>query len=80
MIIEYFLGLFLHFIELVLSGFEFLKLPGQFVASLATITCYGVWIVGSDVLALFTASVVFWWGLKFALGLLLFVWEHLPFT
>lgn len=62
------------------AGFEIINLPMDTIEVLTTITCYGVWVVGADILAIFTASVLFWWSIKFTVGLLVWLWELLPMT
>lgn len=55
-------------------------LPFSLVSTLATITKYGSWIVGDDLLLLLVSSVVFWSGVKLIGGLTVYIWKLLPFT
>lgn len=80
MILETTFDIFLALLTSVLSGFEVVGLPLELINALSTITCFGVWVVGADILSLFIASVVAWWYVKFTAGLVIFVWELLPFT
>lgn len=62
------------------SAFEILKLPLDIINSLCTILEFGVWIVGIDVLAIFTSTVIFWWGIHLSIGVVVWVWKLLPLT
>lgn len=62
------------------GALEFISLPTQLVSTLGTITAYGTWIVGVDILALFVGSVVFWWGVHLSIGLAVWLWKMLPLT
>ena len=62
------------------SGLEILTLPTDFINVLTSILAYGVWVVGSDVLLLFSGSVLFWLTLKSSLGLVIWLWKLLPLT
>lgn len=80
MIVETLVGIFLESISGALSGFEMIGLPMQAISALETIICYGIWVVGADIMSIFASMVVFWWALKFTVGAIIFVWELLPFT
>lgn len=80
MIVEGLVDLFYNMFLGLVSGLEFIGLPYQVINVLNTILCYGVWVIGADVLSLFAASVVTWWGIKFVVGVFVFVWELLPLT
>lgn len=62
------------------SVFEFLSLPVNFISSLYTILCYGVWVVGADVLLLVTGSVMGWLTFKASVGLAIWLYKLLPLT
>lgn len=62
------------------SVFEFINLPIDAINVLTTLLAYGVWVVGSDILLLFSGSVLLWFGVKSSLGLLVWLWKLLPFT
>lgn len=62
------------------SALEFVQLPLDLLGTLASILQYGSWIVGADILALFAATVVFWWGVHMSIGLAVWVWDKLPLT
>lgn len=59
---------------------DFVGLPMDFINVLQSILCYGIWVVGADLMAIIVGSIVAWWGAKFIVGLLVFVWELIPFT
>ena len=62
------------------AGFEIIGLPLQFINTLQTILVYGVWIVGADVIAIFTTTIIAWWTIKLVVGLIVWLWELVPFT
>lgn len=47
---------------------------------LLEVTCFGVWVVGADLMALILSSVFIWFTTKLTLGLILWIWDLLPFT
>lgn len=66
MIVESLVELFFYVI-CCFCRFEIINLPMDTIEVLTTITCYGVWVVGADILAIFTASVLFWWSINLLL-------------
>ena len=68
------------FIQLLFSGFQILQLPANLIEVLANILCYGVWVVGADVLGIILTNVLFWLGFKYTLGMCIWFWRLLPFT
>lgn len=80
MVGELLVDLFFSIFRGLFSTLEFVALPTQAISALSTITVYGVWVVGADILALFVGSIVFWWGVHMSIGLAVWVWEHLPLT
>lgn len=80
MIVESLVNLFLGILRGALSGFEMVGLPLQYINTLNTILVYGNWVVGVDIMALFVGTVVFWWAIKLAVGLIIWLWELLPLT
>lgn len=60
------------------STLEVLNLPYNLINTLSTILQYGTWVVGSDILLLFTGSVALWWGVKASIGIGVWVYEHIP--
>lgn len=80
MIVGTLVDLFIGILRAALSGFEIVGLPLQYINTLNTILVYGVWIVGVDIMAIFVSTVVFWWAVKLAVGLIVWLWELLPLT
>lgn len=80
MIVETMVGIFLESMSMALSGLEIVGLPMQAIDALQSILCYGIWVVGADIMAIFANSVVSWWVIKFTVGAVVFVWELLPLT
>lgn len=80
MIGEALIDLFFGVFRMVFGAVEFVGLPTQTIEALTTILAYGNWIVGVDIMVLFSATVVFWWGFKMSIGLIVWVWERLPLT
>jgi len=71
---------FASFICQAISALSFVTIPVDFITVLATITKYGAWIVGSDLLMLFFAFITAWYVVKFGLGVLEWIWKLLPLT
>lgn len=60
------------------STLEVISLPFDLINTLAGIMQYGTWVVGADILLLFTGSVALWWGVKASIGVGVWVYEHIP--
>lgn len=69
-----------NFIVGLFSVFEIVNLPLDFISTLYTIMCYGVWVVGADVILLFTASLMGWISFKAVVGVPLWLYKLLPLT
>lgn len=80
MIVTSLLDLFFNILRLAFSGLEVIHLPMQLINTLQTITVYGIWIVGADILGYFVTMIVGWWAIKFIVGLVVWLWELLPLT
>jgi len=80
MIIETICSFACTLLKTLFSALEFFSLPFDLINTLTTILQYGTWVVGSDVLLLFTGSVAFWWGVKASIGIGIWVYEHIPFA
>lgn len=84
MIGEFLIDVFFGIFERLISVIDFFQIPGETLTSsiafLSQYMKYAHWIVGLDVLALFTGSIVFWWGVHLSIGLAVWVWEKLPLT
>jgi hypothetical protein len=57
-----------------------ITLPSNLLSTLQAVTCYGSYVVGSDLLLIFCSNVTFWLAAKVTIGLVLFIWRLLPFT
>ena len=68
------------FFQGLFSLFQIVDLPVNFIDVLLDILCYGVWVVGADLIAIILSNVVFWLTLKYQIGLIVWLWRLLPFT
>lgn len=80
MIVNSLIDLFLGIVRLAFNGLEIVGLPLQYINTLSTITAYGIWIVGLDVMAIIVTTIVGWWTIKMTVGLVIWIWELLPLT
>lgn len=80
MIAEGLIDLFFGIFRVAFGAIEIVSLPTQTIEALTTILAYGNWIVGIDIMALFSASVIFWWVFNMSIGLIVWVWNRLPLT
>lgn len=80
MIIELLVTFGCTFLKGLLDVVSFLSLPVDLINVLSTITGYGSWVVGGDLLLIVLGCVVFWWGVKISIGLGVYIWRLLPFT
>lgn len=80
MIIETILQWSCNLIVGLFSVFEIINLPIDIISTLYTITSYGVWVVGADVLLLFTSTVMGWLVFKSTVGLVIWLYKLLPLT
>ena len=80
MIVEGLLDLFALLFQGALSGIEILTLPLDLMNFLQDILCYGIWVIGFDMMALVISSVLGWWVVKATVGLVIFIWKLLPLT
>ena len=80
MIVDFFINMFVAFLDTLMSTVSMVTLPIDMISALSTVSAYGSWIVGSDLLLLFATCVFTWTTIKIGIGLVLFVWRLLPFT
>lgn len=80
MIVETLLSFASVLIQGLFSGLQFVSLPLDFMTVLLDIFCYGVWVIGADLMAIVLSSIVGWMTIKFGIGLVLFIWRLLPLT
>lgn len=80
MIIESLINVAVTLFSGIISGLNFFSIPMDLIDVLATVCVYGNWIVGADLLLLFSGCIASWFLIKMSLGLILFIWEELPLT
>ena len=80
MILEIFIDMLCDLILGSLELLNFYALPVNALHLLASFAHYGNYVVGSDLLLIFSASVMMWITVKFSIGFILFLWRLLPFT
>lgn len=67
-------------IENLFVGLDFILLPLDLINTLLAILQFGVWVVGADVLLLFSGSIALWWSAKLSIGVALWLYEKIPFV
>lgn len=80
MIIETLISLAVNLFSGLIDLCDFVSLPLDLINVLGTICGYGSFIIGSDVLLLFSGCITFWLGFKMSVGLAKFIWDLLPLT
>lgn len=80
MIIETLISLAVNLFSALIDLCDFVSLPFDLINVLGTICGYGSFIVGSDLLLLFSGCITFWLSFKMSIGVFKFIWELLPFT
>nr|DAW04679.1 MAG TPA: hypothetical protein [Inoviridae sp.] len=80
MILEAIISVFCTMLDGLLSGLSFVQIPTQGIQVLATVTGYGSYVVGADLLLCFASVVATWAVFKMVVGIGLFVWRLLPLT
>ena len=80
MILETIINIFCVMLDGLLSGLELVQIPKQGINALATVTAYGSYVVGADLLLCFASVVATWMLVTLVVGIGLFVWQLLPLT
>lgn len=80
MILETLINIFCVMLDGLLSGFKYIQIPKQGIEALATVTAYGSYVVGADLLLCFASVVATWMLMKITVGVGLFIWRLLPLT
>lgn len=81
MVIKLLVSLVVDIMTSLFSGLsDVITLPVDFLKVLSTITGYGSYFVGGDLLLIFFSLILFWMSAKMILGLVVFVWKLLPLT
>lgn len=65
---------------LVADAISLVPLPVALMDVLFDIFCYGTWVVGADFMASFITAVAGWYYVRWSIGILVFLWDLLPFT
>lgn len=80
MVIELLCQLAANVFKGIFNLLEVFTLPLDLIMVLTNLLKFGTWIVGADILLLFTGSVVMWWGIRATFGLVVWIWRMLPLT
>ena len=80
MIVMFFVNLIKGLLIGAISLLSSITLPTQMISALSTITGYGAYVVGGDLLLIVSSAIGFWLTAKLTVGLILFVWRLMPFT
>lgn len=80
MILEGLVNIFCALLDGLLFGLQLVQIPIQGIEALATVTAYGSYVVGADLLLCFAAVVSAWMLVKLTVGVGLFIWRLLPLT
>ena len=80
MIFEFFINMFVTFLDTLISTVSMITLPIDMISALSTVSAYGSWVVGSDLLMIFATCVFSWTTIKISIGVILFIWRLLPLT
>ena len=63
-----------------LSTFTAVGIPVHLISVLSDFLLVGIWVVGADLFGATLSVIVFWWVIKFFLGVIVWIWKLLPFT
>lgn len=80
MLIETLTDLFLFLVTKALEGIVVIGVPLHWLEPLNEIFLYGIWVAGADTVALFASMIATWWMVKLTVGIIVWIWELLPFT
>lgn len=80
MIVQFFLDFAVNLFTGLFAVLDFVQVPVDVISTLATITSYGTWIIGTDVALMFCGSISFWLTFKLTVGVIKFIWQLLPLT
>jgi len=72
--------MFVTFLDTLISTVSMITLPIDMISALSTVSAYGSWVVGSDLLMIFATCVFSWTTIKISIGVILFIWRLLPLT
>lgn len=81
MILQAIIDMAVGVLSMLLSGLTgWVTIPTDLMSTIGSITGFGSWIVGGDLLLLLVGSVTFWTATKLSIGLALWLWKLLPLT
>lgn len=80
MIVQFFLDFAVNLFTGLFAVLDFVQVPIDIISVLATISGYGTWIIGSDVVLMICGSISFWLSFKLSVGVIKFIWQLLPLT
>jgi len=75
-IMDVFYGIFCQLMTVV----SIIDIPADIANGMVAVTGFGAWVCGADILVLTFAVVSGWFVLKLTVGLVLWLWDLLPFT
>lgn len=73
------IGFFLEIFKKAIDLVSFIPIPAMGMRVLSPILAYGNAIIGIDMIAVIIGSFVFWLTFKASVGLVLFLYEKIPF-
>ena len=80
MIIEFLLNIVIGFLTTAIDAVgSVITLPLNLITVLNTIWGYGCFILGSDLFVICMSCIFFWFSLRLAVGLVVFIWHLIPF-
>lgn len=74
------IGFFLEIFKKAIDLVSFIPIPTMGMRVLSPILAYGNAIIGIDLIAVIIGSFVFWLTFKASVGLVLFLYEKIPFN
>lgn len=80
MILEILISIFTNLVLGFLDLIDIVMIPVDLILVLRTFCVYGSYVVGSDLLLIFSSLVFVWTSAKLSVGLALRIWEYLPLT
>lgn len=79
MIWNFLIGFFLEIFKGAVSLIAFIPIPVGAINALTPVLAYGNAIVGIDMMAIIIGNFIFWITFKAGVGLVLFLYEKIPF-
>lgn len=80
MITEFLLNIIISYIMAIIDALgSIVTIPLDLVTVLNTIWGYGCFVLGSDLFVFCMSYLIFWFGVRFTIGLVVFIWHLIPF-